>query len=120
MSGHGHVTPNPDGTKARCGGPMACSPCAMEWAVKRDKEDAQLAIDHPGVPPFFAREGGTAEDYAAIVEARRLVDGVSAKLAGLGSPIVWVVACVTAHERAAAARTTEILETAQGPEDAAG
>jgi hypothetical protein len=30
MSGHGHVTPNPDGSKARCGGPAICRECAIE------------------------------------------------------------------------------------------
>lgn len=30
MSGHGWVTPNPDGTKARCGGPALCPECAVE------------------------------------------------------------------------------------------
>ena len=30
--GHGHVTPNPDGSKARCGGPVMCSKCAQELA----------------------------------------------------------------------------------------
>ena len=30
MSGHGWVTPNPDGTKARCGGPAICRECALE------------------------------------------------------------------------------------------
>jgi hypothetical protein len=28
--GHGWVTPNPDGTKARCGGPAICPACALE------------------------------------------------------------------------------------------
>lgn len=32
MSGHGHVTPNPDGSKARCGGPAICGECAREAA----------------------------------------------------------------------------------------
>jgi hypothetical protein len=32
MSGHGHVVPNPDGSKARCGGPAICSECARELA----------------------------------------------------------------------------------------
>jgi hypothetical protein len=32
MSGHGHVTPNADGSKARCGGPAICSACALELA----------------------------------------------------------------------------------------
>jgi len=30
MSGHGHVKPNPDGSKARCGGPALCAVCARE------------------------------------------------------------------------------------------
>ena len=31
-SGHGHVTPNADGSKARCGGPAICAVCALEYA----------------------------------------------------------------------------------------
>jgi hypothetical protein len=30
MIGHGHVTPRPDGAKARCGGPSICTDCAHE------------------------------------------------------------------------------------------
>lgn len=30
--GHGHVRPRPDGIRARCGGPMICSVCALEQA----------------------------------------------------------------------------------------
>lgn len=30
MSGHGHVTPNKDGSKARCGGPAICRECRAE------------------------------------------------------------------------------------------
>jgi hypothetical protein len=30
--GHGHVTPRPDGAKARCGGPALCHECARELA----------------------------------------------------------------------------------------
>ena len=32
IGGHGHVTPRPDGAKARCGGPSICSVCAVEKA----------------------------------------------------------------------------------------
>lgn len=32
MSGHGHVTPNADGSKARCGGPGLCVECSREKA----------------------------------------------------------------------------------------
>jgi uncharacterized small protein (DUF1192 family) len=37
MSGHGHVTPNPDGSKVRCGGPAICSVCALEKARLPDE-----------------------------------------------------------------------------------
>lgn len=30
MAGHGWVTPNPDGSKARCGGPGLCPECQRE------------------------------------------------------------------------------------------
>lgn len=33
MSGHGHVIPNQDGSKARCGGPALCPQCAMEMSI---------------------------------------------------------------------------------------
>jgi hypothetical protein len=32
MSGHGHVVPNPDGSKVRCGGPGVCGECSRELA----------------------------------------------------------------------------------------
>lgn len=35
MSGHGHVTPNPDGSLACCGGPAICGVCARELADKQ-------------------------------------------------------------------------------------
>lgn len=38
---HGHVRPNPDGSKARCGGPMFCSECAMEYARFNKKSDTK-------------------------------------------------------------------------------
>lgn len=31
--GHGHVTPNADGSKARCGGPGVCDVCSREYAA---------------------------------------------------------------------------------------
>lgn len=37
--GHGHVTPRPDGQKARCGGPLACAECARELAEKMTLND---------------------------------------------------------------------------------
>lgn len=43
--GHGHVTPNPDGTKARCGGPSICSECATEAGRLGVAYSLQPAID---------------------------------------------------------------------------
>lgn len=34
MAGHGWVTPNADGSVARCGGPRLCRECALEAAAK--------------------------------------------------------------------------------------
>lgn len=31
---HGHVTPNPGGLVARCGGPCMCGTCKQEWYTK--------------------------------------------------------------------------------------
>lgn len=36
--GHGHVVPNEDGSKARCGGPAICSECAAEQAAQKEPE----------------------------------------------------------------------------------
>ena len=33
-TGHGHVYPRADGTRARCGGPMLCSECARDFVEK--------------------------------------------------------------------------------------
>lgn len=32
MKSHGHVTPNADGSRVRCGGPAICAVCANELA----------------------------------------------------------------------------------------
>jgi hypothetical protein len=32
---HGHVTPNADGSKARCGGPGICPVCSQEAALQQ-------------------------------------------------------------------------------------
>lgn len=38
--GHGHVVPNPDGTRSRCGGPAICRVCALERAQLEAEEEA--------------------------------------------------------------------------------
>lgn len=40
--GHGHVNPNADGSKARCGGPGLCRECSAELGTLLKKEIAEL------------------------------------------------------------------------------
>lgn len=56
--GHGHVIPNADGLKARCGGPLLCIDCARDAIT--DKIVLQLA--HGNVPDCFvmSRAGSIA------------------------------------------------------------
>jgi hypothetical protein len=42
--GHGHVIPNANGSKARCGGPAICSKCALDLA--RLNNSAQPGTSH--------------------------------------------------------------------------
>jgi hypothetical protein len=42
VSNHGHVTPRPDGVKARCGGPALCSECAKELAQKPEAQPVKV------------------------------------------------------------------------------
>lgn len=46
MKSHGHVTPNPDGSFARCGGPGLCQTCKDELVLKHAKETDWLLIEH--------------------------------------------------------------------------
>ena len=43
MSGHGHVTPNADGSKARCGGPGFCRECSIEAGKHWFTQQARIA-----------------------------------------------------------------------------
>ncbi|MEQ8720998.1 MAG: NUDIX domain-containing protein [Sandaracinaceae bacterium] len=46
--GHGHVYPNPDGSRARCGGPLLCSRCALDLTARnREQAEARAAEDAP-------------------------------------------------------------------------
>lgn len=54
--GHGHVTPNADGTKARCGGPSICHECARDAAQLGVAYSLQPAID-------LARENAAKREH---------------------------------------------------------
>jgi hypothetical protein len=68
MMGHGHVTPNHDGSKARCGGPAICIECGEELKELQKKSihiDSELCwcdpelkdyTDHGGSKHYVHRE----------------------------------------------------------------
>ncbi len=69
MAGHGHVVPNPDGTRARCGGPGACPQCSQEYAREHMKKEKQY--DPPPRAPFEVRltvTGDTWTDALRILQ----------------------------------------------------
>lgn len=65
MPGHGHVTPNLDGMRARCGGPTICRDCALELA--------RLHVASPTnvCPAPDPRDGLHPLDYQAPTEEQR-------------------------------------------------
>lgn len=50
-TGHGHVTPRPDGVKARCGGPGLCNQCSRELAAS-DWDKPLPTVVSPGLAPI--------------------------------------------------------------------
>lgn len=68
MSGHGWVTPSPDGTKARCGGPPICSACALEKA----QADATAAA--PGLRAAVAEEIARAIEQSVCEPGEQCVE----------------------------------------------
>lgn len=71
MSGHGHVTPNADGSKARCGGPSSCRECASELAasVAAKEKQAQRPAETPTVTDLAAKYQIA---FDALIEIRNL------------------------------------------------
>lgn len=64
MIGHGWVTPNPDGSRARCGGPAICGACAREKAaaeaaVAARLNDASSAVQPGGSMAWHCESCGT-------------------------------------------------------------
>lgn len=58
-TGHGHVTPRPDGVKAKCGGPMMCGACQQELAAQTGTTYVQIA------PPFSMPSVGRIVHYTS-------------------------------------------------------
>lgn len=71
MSGHGWVTPNENGSRARCGGPGFCKECAVEYVRYHQKMQAE----HPD---------GTAASGDALVDYKRAVQSLNDAERALG------------------------------------
>ena len=87
---HGHVTPNPDGSKARCGGPGMCFECSKEALAIGQKINSELAQektqeerDRETAENFAVDKctGGTRKDMD--ITCRPCTEAVSAFLAGV-------------------------------------
>lgn len=61
--GHGHVTPNADGSKARCGGPQFCSVCQGEAHF----------LERASNLPLLPKKGKGAKDQLSIAETNAIL-----------------------------------------------
>lgn len=113
MSGHGWVTPNPDGSRARCGGPAICGACAREKAAAEAAIAARL--NDAG---SSARPGGTASERKC--ECREFRSGLPC-----GRTAAWLVQVGTRKADAQLScprhlsMTCEVMRHGEGREAAA-
>lgn len=72
IGGHGHVTPRPDGQKARCGGPKICKECAVEQVTvltaAAEPEVTKVPLD--GLSDLV-KQFETARDLEAQAKAKK-------------------------------------------------
>jgi len=78
--GHGHVTPRPDGVKARCGGPSFCEVCQRERAAlsapSQAAEHAQLLTERDNWKRWCKEAEATAAGNALSWAVDRWIDEV--------------------------------------------
>lgn len=60
MPGHGHVTPNPDGSKARCGGPGICPECSREAITEKRPADGHKFSERETAASMTLHQHGLA------------------------------------------------------------
>lgn len=77
MSGHGHVVPNANGLKARCGGPAICSVCALELVEEHaaawmhvGAADPRLVLD-PALSIHLERARAATRQLSDLLRAFR-------------------------------------------------
>lgn len=67
MSGHGWVTPNANGVKARCGGPALCSTCQAERCAVIEKIRKAPDLDAAAKKPDGKYDGTRALSWLSEV-----------------------------------------------------
>ncbi len=89
VNGHGHVVPNADGTRARCGGPGLCRTCAAELQALQSsarrqpppvRDQLRLCCHELGVQicTHTLQQQAIAAMLAAVTEIDRLQELVAA------------------------------------------
>lgn len=100
---HGHVTPNKDGSKARCGGPGICSECSRELASTKTKAAAhpprvfvtQNVYIYPRAPEAHYEQAGKdyeqREEYLSLQEHTALTSALEEEVGRLHEKIADLV-----------------------------
>lgn len=71
MAGHGHVIPNPDGSKARCGGPAICPQCSREFAAAHKGAAAGVVKLEPGQTPAGVYQARMIAEHEGLTGCAR-------------------------------------------------
>ncbi len=108
---HGHVIPNPDGWKARCGGPALCSECAAELAQVL-AEEAAVSIWRTGRKvgrTIYVQQGDAPSDSDPLIGvmdtpelAAEAVEAVSGKRGAARDALLALAADFDARSMAGA------------------
>lgn len=86
MSGHGWVTPNADGSVARCGGPKICKECQREAGIIEGRQKLQESLKAVEEPQ---------PDWDLITRQLRLMMNAHAVDNALATPDYILAAYVT-------------------------
>lgn len=73
-TGHGIVTPRPDGIKAKCLGPGSCDVCNKEYVEKYSKKIEAIKIYCNGVQADFPHATAWIDNIMQILEIRNQTD----------------------------------------------
>ena len=88
--GHGHVTPNPNGLRARCRGPAICSACAREKAAF-DAKQSPYRVFHDSRGSWFVFAKRDGDRVSTLYEGESRHKGFRAILEDLGVSVPGIL-----------------------------